>query len=299
MCTGAGDRWATATDVEYMTTRDSYEYRSCTCGVLFLVDPPVDQLEAIYPDSYYSYSFGSRGLAERVKGVLDKRVFRTVLHTLDFTKLDVLDVGGGSGYYSDVLLNSDRRIRSTTIVDLDPRLRESVESKGYSFINARIEDATFSQRFHVILAFNLIEHVADPLTLLTRLCDLLEPGGALLLQTPNFDSLDARIFQNHSWGGLHAPRHWVLFTESSLANCLQRAGFDSWIIRHIQGAPFWTVGILAKWPILRTKRERQLPMYQSRAYKILLVMLGVFDLSRSILGFKTSQMYAVARSKSH
>jgi SAM-dependent methyltransferase len=295
VCASPGRRWAFAKDVEYLTTPNTYEYRVCDCEVLYLADPPVDQLDVIYPNTYYSYSLNGRGLAELAKSVLDRRMFKSVLRTLQFPVLRILDVGGGSGYYSDILNSADSRVSSTTIVDLDPDLRILVEQKGYTFINSKIQDANLEKKFHLIIAFNLIEHVSDPTSLLKQFFGLLEPGGALILQTPNFKSLDARLFRNHSWGGLHAPRHWVIFSAGSLAASLEKVGFDSWKIRHVQGAPFWAVGILARWSRLRTYQERSLPMYKSRTYKVLLMLFGAVDLCRSTLGFKTSQMYVTVR----
>ena len=46
--TSDSESWAIASDVEYRTTPDSYEYRRCrACGVVFLADPPADQLVGV------------------------------------------------------------------------------------------------------------------------------------------------------------------------------------------------------------------------------------------------------------
>lgn len=295
ICGKIGVHWATAEDVEYLTNLGPHHYLKCDCGVVYLDDPPIHQLGEIYPSTYYSYSGGSRGLAERVKSSLDRRTFARALRMVKGDAIRTLDVGGGAGYYSDVLRQADSRVTSTTVVDLDNSLASINQDKGHIFVNSRIEDAEFDKTFHVIIAFNLIEHVADPKALVNHFKRLLEPEGLLLLQTPNFDSLDARLFRESSWGGFHAPRHWVLFRAESLTELLTSGGFRVETVRHIQGAPFWAVGILAKFPKLRRRSARSLPMYKSRSYRALLVAFGAIDLVRCSLGFRTSQMFAIGQ----
>jgi len=41
-------------------------------------------------------------------------------------------------------------------------------------------------------------------------------SGALVVETPNLDSWDARLFKETWWGGYHIPRHWTLFDANSL-----------------------------------------------------------------------------------
>ena len=65
-----------------------------------------------------------------------------------------------------------------------------------------------------ITMFHVIEHVKDPKSIIKTLNKLLVPGGHLVIETPNIDSLDAMIFKETFWGGYHFPRHWHLFTQN-------------------------------------------------------------------------------------
>ena len=43
-------------DVEYFTSKKLYEYYNCKeCEIIYLKEPPINNLKKIYPDSYYSY----------------------------------------------------------------------------------------------------------------------------------------------------------------------------------------------------------------------------------------------------
>jgi 2-polyprenyl-3-methyl-5-hydroxy-6-metoxy-1,4-benzoquinol methylase len=45
--------------------------------------------------------------------------------------------------------------------------------------------SVFAERFDVVLSFQVLEHMREPQTFLRRLAEFLEPGGTLMLTTPN------------------------------------------------------------------------------------------------------------------
>ena len=69
--------------------------------------------------------------------------------------------------------------------------------------------------------------------------DRLKPGGILLLETPNIDSLDARIFRRNHWGGYHFPRHWVFYSAESITNLARELGFEVIKIEYHPAPAFW------------------------------------------------------------
>jgi 2-polyprenyl-3-methyl-5-hydroxy-6-metoxy-1,4-benzoquinol methylase len=72
--------------------------------------------------------------------------------------------------------------------------------------------------------FHVIEHVADPRAVVERISTWLSDGGHLVIETPNIDSVDARLSKKNFWGGYHIPPHWTLFNENSLRQLFQAAG---------------------------------------------------------------------------
>jgi predicted SAM-dependent methyltransferase len=55
----------------------------------------------------------------------------------------------------------------------------------------------------------------DPATVLKRCSELLNPGGGIVIQVPNFNSAGRRIFGKY-WIHIDAPRHLIHFTPASL-----------------------------------------------------------------------------------
>jgi SAM-dependent methyltransferase len=78
--------------------------------------------------------------------------------------------------------------------------------------------------FDVVSLQDCLEHLTDPPAALARVRELLRPGGALLVTTPNTRSWLARL-QGTSWLSLKFPEHVVLYDAASLSRALAEAGF--------------------------------------------------------------------------
>jgi hypothetical protein len=145
------------------------------------------------------------------------------------------------------------------------------------------------------LALNLIEHVANPLDVVSNLRECLTPEGMVLIKTPNVDSLDARLFRHRNWGGFHCPRHWVLFDKQSFLSLICRAGLVPLQFKYTQGAPFWSVSVVAmlekrKW----IRLDGAHPTYLHPLYKLLVILFAGFDLLRAPFA-RPSQMFWILR----
>jgi SAM-dependent methyltransferase len=291
---GAADvtHWASARDVEYASTADSFGYVRCgDCGALSIAEVPRDRLAEIYPDTYYSFSGGKLSPVERVKQWLDRRMFKKLLRGIEGRTLSALDVGGGTGWLLSQARAVEPRLTRTAVVDLDASAAPGAEALGHEFHLGRIEDFNSNEKFDLILLLNLIEHVEDPVAVLAKMRSLLAPGGRILVKTPNHDSLDARLFRHRSWGGFHCPRHWVIFTPESFARAAATAGLGIEKTRLTQGAPFWAVSALealSRRGWVRVGRDR--PMCRHPLFGPLLGLFAAFDIVRGPFA-RTSQMF--------
>jgi predicted SAM-dependent methyltransferase len=64
----------------------------------------------------------------------------------------------------------------------------------------------------------------DPKATAKKIWQILKPGGKVIMITPNFDSVAAKIFRTY-WFGLDTPRHLFLFTPKLLSRLLTESGF--------------------------------------------------------------------------
>ncbi len=81
----------------------------------------------------------------------------------------------------------------------------------------------------VVLNVNVLEHVADPVIVLSECRRVLRPGGRIFLVAPQ------------SWLMHQAPQDYYRFTRYGLEHVLRKAGFEVVSIRPVGGA-FWNLG---------------------------------------------------------
>lgn len=294
MCNSIGEQWCVTQDWEYRSTKDLYAYLKCpSCKTLFLKELQEDSLNKIYPSNYYSFIPKKGGNIFKLKDWWDGIFYRSILSKISSSNISVLDIGGGTGQVLDTLKRTDKRISYTEIVDIDKSAQKIAENKGHVYNCCTIEAYQTEKKFEVILLLNIIEHVASPADLIKKSGAFLADNGAIIIKTPNAASLDARIFRNRYWGGLHCPRHWIIFTESSFKNMLNSTGLTIQSIKYTQGAPFWSysvINIFRKKDINLTKS----PLIESTFFPPLSVAFACFDICRSFFS-KTSQMFIILK----
>ncbi len=136
----------------------------------------------------------------------------------------LLDVGCGSGRFLAAMRRAGWQVWG---IEPDPQAAAAaLERYGIEVGAAGIEQARLpAGSFDAVVLSHVIEHVADPLALLSACRGVLRPGGVLALSTPNVASRGHRRF-GPQWLHLDVPRHLLLFSQASLAALLERAGFE-------------------------------------------------------------------------
>ena len=94
----------------------------------------------------------------------------------------VLDIGAGAGIVSE--MNFKQNVKFICGIDLDPRVQENPmlhEGKIADASRIPYED----EKFDLIFADNVMEHLEDPEGVFAEAKRVLKPGGLLLFKTPN------------------------------------------------------------------------------------------------------------------
>lgn len=159
-----------------------------------------------------------------------------------------IDLGCGSGYFCQVL---NRKEWSVLAVDTAP---ENIANAGRFAVEARVGDAgrVLSDlpdgEASLVLALELIEHMPKPYgqALLREIRRVLEPGGGLLLSTPNRHSPEGLSGyywgeKLRGWGRWMAgdPTHVHIYTSAEIVRLLRECGFA--VERQIG---YWYEGLL-------------------------------------------------------
>lgn len=286
-------------DLEYLSSDTIYTYHECkSCASIFIDEFPTDKLSEIYPSNYYSFLEQKKNLALRVKEYLDKRLFKKILSEFEGKSINILDIGGGSGWLLDIIKSVYKNVNITQVVDIDENAKLIAERNGHQFFHGPIQDYRSEVHFDLVLMLNLIEHISDPKETLVNIEQMMNPGGIVLIKTPNTESLDARLFKKSYWGGLHCPRHWILFSKKSFNHMIAQTNLTLSKIKYTQGAPFWAWSVLirlqkAGW--VKISKER--PVMYHPLIPLLHIFFAGFDFLRGAFGAKTSQMFIELKKK--
>jgi 2-polyprenyl-3-methyl-5-hydroxy-6-metoxy-1,4-benzoquinol methylase len=289
--------FANVKDIEYQTSESIYQYLKCnSCESIYLENPPVDQLNQIYPQSYYSYSENnSNSMIQKIKQHLDTILFSNILKKVQTTPIKILDIGGGTGWLLNSIKSNSKMKLETHVLDIDENGKKMAEKNGHIFHLTPIEAFSTENKFDLIIMLNLIEHVADPKQVMQKAKTLLAPGGFLVIKTPNTQALDCKLFRHQNWAGFHCPRHWVLFNRRNFAKLSEDTQFICHKIKYTQGAPFWTysiLGILQKWNLIKNTPQNLIVRHPLSMP--LLLLTAMFDYLRMPF-FPTSQMLFILR----
>ncbi|MET3806695.1 2-polyprenyl-3-methyl-5-hydroxy-6-metoxy-1,4-benzoquinol methylase [Nakamurella sp. UYEF19] len=156
----------------------------------------------------------------------------------------VLDLGCSAG-----LLAEQIRAAGHTVVGVDAIELPEVRDRTDAFFVADLEKPLAPEigtGFDVVIAGDIIEHLARPGDALREMRRVLRPGGQLILSVPNFGHWYPRFrvtfgLFGYDRRGVLDNTHLRFFTRSTLRRTVRRAGFD--VLQEAStGLPLGTIG---------------------------------------------------------
>ncbi len=196
------------TDSHYGVTTELHQCQHC----YFIQSSETSNVLSYYEqleDQGYELSRESRALQA------DK-----ILEQISKIKADgkLFDIGAGSG----ILLESASKFGyQASGVEPSHWLSEQAKARGLA-----VREGTFaagSQEFDVITLIDVIEHVDDPWQLVLDIYNSLRPGGILVLATPDFGSMFAKVMGHRWWH--YRVAHIGYFNRQNLNYLLAKVGY--------------------------------------------------------------------------
>jgi 2-polyprenyl-3-methyl-5-hydroxy-6-metoxy-1,4-benzoquinol methylase len=142
----------------------------------------------------------------------------------------LLDVGCGAGTF---LAIAKQRGWQAHGVELSPGLsRKCADTVQVPVSTSSFEEAPLSsESFDAITFWDVIEHVTDPMSCVSKAFEVLTPGGHVLFCTPDEESFLARLGSlfyrvgyTYPSYALHPPNHTYFFSRRGFRQMLIRAG---------------------------------------------------------------------------
>jgi len=204
-------------------TDELFMVRFCTrCGVGFTHPLPAS-MSRFYPSYYRQYSRFPQAMLRLLYGWRA----RSWIQPLSASGR-ALEIGCGNGW----MLRELRR-RGWSVVGNERTVQSALFAStvnGLPVFVGQLEALKPLPQFELIILFQVLEHLTDPLRTLRQCASLLKEGGILVVSVPNMKSWQAK-WTGQSWFHLDVPRHLFHFSPSSLSHTLELAGFDVVAVR--------------------------------------------------------------------
>jgi 2-polyprenyl-3-methyl-5-hydroxy-6-metoxy-1,4-benzoquinol methylase/glycosyltransferase involved in cell wall biosynthesis len=156
----------------------------------------------------------------------------------------VLELGCASGHMSQVFQANGCAVVG---VEINPEAAEHASTVCERVIVADLDYVDFdrelgSDRFDVIVAADVLEHLKDPGSVLQALRKFLTPGGCLVTSIPNIAHMSVRLALlsgrfPYGNGGLLDRTHLRFFTRESAEKLIEDSGFAIGHFERIQNVP--------------------------------------------------------------
>ncbi|MGD2186687.1 MAG: class I SAM-dependent methyltransferase [Desulfobacterales bacterium] len=211
-----------------------FKYMLCSgCGSLYLSPrPPVKMYELYYRESD-SVRFWSTHFFKETADARRQKIFRPrALLVEEWAKRCDLSPGDGglfvdigSGY--GIFLQEVKRLELfNRIIGIEPapNLAQIGREQGFEIIERKIEaikDGEITATFAT--AFEVLEHVFNPLEFLMSSSRILRPGGTLMLTTLTVSGFDIQTLWENS-KSVHPPHHINLLSVEGIRRLVERSG---------------------------------------------------------------------------
>lgn len=213
--------------VKYCFTCLGLRYEECmTCHTIFINPFPTEDMIV----NFINTSEGLRiwredmplYLQESRKKLYSQRLNIVLENTnlIEKDSLSLLEIGGGRGEFAKELWKSKK---FNKIYVVEPQ-ELAIDIENIQIIRNTFQQISLKSQVDIVVAFEVFEHILEPWAFLEKAFECLQPGGILILTTPNGKSLEVDILREQS---SQVPfDHVRLYNPYSLEHMLQKTGFS-------------------------------------------------------------------------
>lgn len=208
------------TSDRYTYLEQQYKRYACTQCDLHFWDPLTVDVETIYNAEsiplYKAYHQGLMGAATS----------HPYFEELSLSGR-LLDVGCANGGFMQYALKKGFQCYG---LDFDEKSIDDAKKNGISNVwpisleeFSKTAGSELLGTFDVVTFFDVLEHQTDPATFIEEVKAMVAPGGYIVGKVPNRNRVLAKVRRHLDYD--YPPHHTLMWSEASVSNYLERAGF--------------------------------------------------------------------------
>lgn len=211
LCGGATSRAFTTRDRNRAITAQEFRYVRCLdCRVTHLENVP-DDLSRFYPPEYFA-----RPSIDELRLQVQPERYRLEFVTRNVVAPGrIIEIGPGDGLFAIQAIEAGFEV---TAIEPDPSVAAHLrELLGMRILESAAPEDVLGELAPAIavVALHVIEHVPDPWALLAAAAATLQPGGVIVISTPNPRAFGFRVL-GARWPHVDAPRHLFLLPHEAI-----------------------------------------------------------------------------------
>lgn len=162
-------------------------------------------------------------------------------------KSKILEIGSGYGFFLKFLKSKGYNVEGVEISEI----RRSYSKKK---VNCKIHNIDFNEnqmygirKFDIIVMFQVLEHIVQPIKFLKNTKSILKKNGRLIVEVPNLDDIQLENNPEYKkW--FYQLAHISYYNPQKLKNVLKKAGF---VNIEINGLQRYSIENMFHWKILK------------------------------------------------
>ena len=228
LCVGCG-----SSKQQLQFTKNSFQYVQCdNCGSLYQSPrPPEEEFEKFYRDSassrFWADEFFPAVAESRRKKIFKPRVERLTnfCRETGVEVTNLIEVGAGYGIFLEEWKKTHPEVRAIAI-EPSASLAKECRDKGFDVIEDVAENVTeFENHADLVVCFEVVEHVYDPLEFMNVLFGMTRPGGYVFISTLCVDGFDIQLLWDKS-KSIFPPHHINFLSIQGFDHLFRRTGLE-------------------------------------------------------------------------
>ncbi len=138
-------------------------------------------------------------------------------------KCSLLDIGCSTGFFIEEV---EKNGWDAMGIELNPSAKNFAKKKGLNVVDSDYNNIKFKKKFDIICAFDVLEHLYDPMKIVKKIKQDLKKGGLFFLYVPNWQSATRLLIGEMNSHFVWPTHHLTYFTPTTLESFLSRQGFE-------------------------------------------------------------------------